>query len=239
MRIVFKALVVLVAITSAVPAFAQEMIVTAQRRAPENYGGYSGGVVAAARPIVVLKRTADYVVQTVHVTGDTRESEKRMADLNATLRNAIGQADRSGVELAIGDYVVSPLTLTNYQALNYVSDGRPDTSQATILVKVKLRPGMTMKAATAQIAQFVAAVPAVGRSSLAVTGDPTLSVVNPDQYRGQIIDLIAADAGVSAGKFGPAYGVEVTGLDRPVEWARGGQLEVFLYLPAAYTVKRN
>jgi len=239
MRIVFKALIALVAVASAAPAFAQEMIVTGQRRAADNYGGYSGGVVAASRPIVVLKRTADYVVQTVHVTGDTREAEKRMADLNATLRNAIGQADKSGVELAIGDYVVIPLTLTNYQALNYVSDGRPDTSQTTILVKVKLVPGMTMNAATAQIAKFVAAVSAVGRSSLTVTGDPTLSVVNPDQYRGQIIDLIAADAAVSAGKFGPGYGVAVSGLDRPVEWARGGLLEVFLYLPAAYTVKRD
>jgi len=68
-------------------------------------------------------------------------------------------------------------------------------------------------------------------------GDLTLSVVSPDQYRGQIIDLIAADAAASAAKFGPGYGVQVSGLDRPVEWARASLTEVALYLPASYTVR--
>ena len=66
-----------------------------------------------------------------------------------------------------------------------------------------------------------------------------LSMIRPDQYRAQIIDLIAADAAASAAKFGPNYGVDVSGLDRPVEWTRAGPLDVFLYLPAAYVVRRN
>jgi len=62
-------------------------------------------------------------------------------------------------------------------------------------------------------------------------------VVNPDQYRPQIIDLIAADSAATSAKFGPSYGVEVRGLDRPVEWARASLTEVFLYLPSAYVVR--
>ena len=152
-------------------------------------------------------------------------------------RNAIGGAGKAGVELATGDYVVAPLTLTNYKNLGYVGDGRPDTSRATFLVKVRLTPGMDMAAAGAQIAKFVASVAKAGRTSMAATGEPTLSVVNPDQYRGAIIDLIAADAAAQAAKFGSDHGVDVIGLDRPVEWARAGATEVFLYLPAAYTVR--
>lgn len=238
MRIASKALIALILTASAAPALSQEMIVTASRRAPGNYGNVDmSGVIPAQRPIIHLKRTADYVVQQVWIAGDTREAAKRKEEIEATLRNAIGSAGKAGVELATGDYVVEPLTLTNYKNLNYVGDGRPDTSRALFLVKVRLTPGMDIGAAKAQIAKFVTGVAKTGRTSMAATGEPTLSVVNPDQYRGAIIDLIATDAAAQAAKFGASHGVDVIGLDRPVEWARAGATEVFLFLPAAYTVR--
>ena len=240
MRIVVKSLIALAMLASAAPVFAQEMIVSAQRRAQHDYnGGYANGVVATQRPIINLKRTADYVVQPVRLTGDARDATVRMNDVNATLRTMIAGAPKASVELATGDYVVEPLTVTNYRNLTYGGDGRPDTSTTTFLVKVKLAPGMDIAAAKAQIKRFVDSVDKTGRSTLTVMGEPTLSVVNPDQYRGQIADLIAADAATMKVKFGPDYGVVVTGLDRPVEWARAGPVEVFLYLPSTYTVTRR
>ena len=241
MRILSKALITLTLTASAAPVFAQEMIVTASRRAPGIHGGYVAdmGVIPAQRPIINLKRGADYVVQTVWITGDTREAAKRKEEIEATLRSTIGSAGKAGVDLAIGDYVIEPLTLTNYKSLNYIGDGRPDTSRANFLVKVRLTPGMDLAAAKAQIAKCVASVTRTGGTALMVAGDPTLSVVNPDQYRGAIIDLIAADAAEQAKRFGAGYGVAVTGLDRPVEWARAGATDVFLFLPAAYTLRRD
>ncbi|HEX7931214.1 MAG TPA: TonB-dependent receptor, partial [Sphingomicrobium sp.] len=63
------------------------------------------------------------------------------------------------------------------------------------------------------------------------------SVVNPEQYRGTIIDLIAKDTAETSARFGSGYGVEVTGLDRPVQWKRTGLTEVQLFLPSATTVR--
>jgi hypothetical protein len=240
MRNRFKAIIALTLIASAAPAFAQEVIVTASRRQQGNYGGVDlSGVIPAQRSIISLKRSADYAVQTVWLAGDTRDAVKRKEELEATLRSVIGSAGKGGVELAIGDYVIEPLTLTNYKNLNYVGDGRPDTSRTNFLVKVRLTPGMGIAAAKAQIAKFVASVAKTGRTTLTVMGEPTLSVVNPDQYRGAIIDLIAADAVEQSKRFGTGYGVAVSGIDRPVEWARAGATEVFLYLPSTYTVRRD
>jgi hypothetical protein len=238
MRIAFKALIALTMFGAAAPACAQEVLVTAQRRGYNNDATYSDGVIATSRPIINLKRTADYAVQTVLVAGDTRDAKIRRNDLHATIRNMIDGAAKGGVELATGDYVIEPLTLANYQRLYLRGDGRPDTDQTNFLVKVRLAPGMDLKAAEDRIARFVASVAKVGRSQISVSG-MTLSVVNPDQYRGQIIDLIAADAAVSTGKFGAGSGVDVTGLDRPVEWARGGGTDVFLFLPASYVVRKR
>ncbi|WP_152616636.1 TonB-dependent receptor [Sphingomonas sp. ERG5] len=240
MRIVLKALIATTMLGVGAPALGQEVIVTAQRRGYNNNdASYSNGIVATSRPIINLKRTADYAVQTVRVVGDARDGKTRRDDLRATIRNMIAGAGKAGVELATGDYVLAPLTLASYETLSFAGDGRPDTDQTSFLVKVRLTPGMDIGAAKAQIARFVAAVSTVGRSQVSAMGDLTLSVVNPDQYRGQIIDLIAADAAASAAKFGTGSGVDVTGLDRPVEWARGGPTEVFLFLPSTYTVRKN
>lgn len=241
MRILSKLLIALTLTASGAPVFAQEIIVTASRRGPEASGGYLAdfSAIPTQRSVIGLKRNADYAVQTVWIAGDTREAAKRAEEIDATMRSTIGSASKAGVELGIGDYVIEPLTLTNYKRLSYMGDGRPDTSRANFLVKVRLTPGMDLAAAKAQIAKFVASVARTGRTALTVSGEPTLSLVNPDQYRGAIIDLIAADAAEQSKRFGAGYGVAVTGLDRPVEWARAGATEVFLYLPSTYTVRRD
>lgn len=241
MRILSNVLIALTLTASVAPAFAQEVIVTAARRPQGNYGGAAdlSGVIPAQRSVISLRRSADYAVQTVWITGDTREAARRKEELEATLRSVIGSAGKGGVELATGDYVVEPLTLTNLKKLNYVGDGRPDTSRTSFLVKIRLTSGMDLATAKAQIAKFVSSVAKTGRTMLTVIGEPTLSVVNPDQYRGAIIDLIAADAAEQSKRFGTGYGVAVSGLDRPVEWARAGSTEVFLYLPSSYTVRRD
>ena len=233
MRPLLKLLLAVSAIASAAPAFAQEVVVTAARR-----GSYLNAETneSSERPIINLRRTADFAVLPAQILGDTRDEAKRHEEIYAMLRGAIELAPKHGVELSIGDYLVEPLTLANYKNLTLYGGGRSDSNAARFLVKTRLVEGMDSKAAQERITKFLKAVPAVGRAELEATSAMTLSVVNPDQYRAQIIDLIVADANSTSTKFGADYGVQVTGLDRPVEWARASLTEVFLYLPAAYTI---
>lgn len=233
MRKRIKAVIAVALLGVATPALAQEVVVTAARR-----GAYLNAEVnpSSSRPIINLRRTADFAVQPVHIIGDTREEAKRHEEIYAMVRGAIELADKHGVELSIGDYLVEPLTLANYKNLMLGGGGRSDTNVARFLVKTKLVAGMDAKTALERITKYVKAVPAVGRAEIESLGSLTLSVVSPDQYRAQITDLIVADAAATAAKFGPDYGVQATGLDRPVEWARASLTEVFLYLPAAYTI---
>lgn len=231
------------ALIGAVPALAQdeegqEIIVTGTRKSP----GYSSDgeplpVAVKPAPALRLRRTADFAVQNVRIIGDTRDETKRREEIYAMLKGAIALAGKHGVELATGDYIVEPLTQTNYRNLILEEDDdREDAERATFLVKTPLVKGADAKAALDRITKFVKAVPAVGRAEIEAEGDLTLSVVGPDQYRSQIVDLIAADAAKTAAKFGPSHGVVVNGLDRPVEWSRVGLTEVSLYLPVSYSV---
>lgn len=236
MRLLFKGIIVTGLLATAAPALAQEVVVTGARRGAYLNAMDTGGS-PSARPIINLKRTADFAVQIVRIVGDTRETEKRREEIYAMIEGAIRLAGTHGVELSVGDYIVEPLTMANYKNLPLTNAGRSDTDAVTFLVKAKLVPGMDSKTALERITKYIKAVPAVGRAEMIPLGNMTLSVISPDQYRTQIIDLIAADAAAMAAKFGPDYGVDVTGLDRPVEWARASLTEVFLYLPSAYTVR--
>jgi hypothetical protein len=226
---------------AAAPAAAQnigesEIVVTGTR-----IRSYSSSPVEVQRPPAIgLKRIADFAVQQVRITGDTRDETRRRDEIFAMVRGAIDLAERrGGIQLATGTLVVEPLTLANYRNLPFDEDEdeeRPDTDRVTFLIKTPLAAGMDSKAALERIAAFIKAVPAVGRAELETEGDLTLSVVGPDQYRGRIVDLVAADARATAARLGADYSVTATGLDRPVEWSRASLTEIFLYVPYSYSV---
>jgi hypothetical protein len=200
----------------------QEIIVTGVRREMDNYD--------AQTPAVGLRRVADFAIQPVVVAGDTRDPDARHEEMYQTIRRAIELAGSNGVQLAFGDIVVEPLTLANYRNLTLQKDDRPDSNKVELLVKAPLAAG-DAREATARIDRFLKALKPVGRALVEPTGDMTLSIVAPDQYRAEIGKIIAADAAVMAAKFGSEYAVEVKGLNRPVEWSRASLTEVFLYIP--------
>ncbi len=206
-------------------AFAQadEVIVTAQRSSANDFN--------SAQPAVGLRRTADFAVQEITITGDSRDPDKRASEIYTTLANAIGQAPKSGVQLAYGDVTIQPVTLRNYRDLSLARDSRPDSQKLTLLVKAALQGGRDAQAAQAAITAFIKAVKLDGRALIESSEDLTFSVVDPAQYRPAIADVIAADAKAMAAKLGPDYGVEIEGLNRPVEWSRSGLSEVLLFIP--------
>lgn len=201
----------------------QEVIVTASRREADNFD--------ERVPVVGLRRTADFAVQEVSITGDTRDAGIRTREVYDMIANAIKAAPKYGIQLAYGERTVQPLTLGNYEDLTLTGGGRPDTSRATFLIKVPLTGAESGRTAEKRIDQFIKAVAPVGRAEFAGRDDLTLSVVAPDQYRGAIADAIAADAKAMAARMGDGYGVEIEGLNRPVEWTRSGLSEVLLYIP--------
>ena len=216
------------------PAVAQdpgmnEIIVTGSRINRDEEGG--------GRPAVGLRRTADFAVMYVTIAGDTREMEPRREEILTMVRSAIELAQRSGVELATGDFIVEPLTPANYRNLPMSNDGRPDTDRVTFLVKTRLSADTDAAAAVERIDRFVRAVPATGRAEIRRIGELTLSVVAPDQYRERILELVATDSQATAARFGPNYAVEARGLDRPVEWMRASLTDVFLYVPYNIVVR--
>lgn len=192
-----------------------------------------------SQPVIGLRRAADFAIVTVTIAGDTRDRDTRRNEIMAMVKSAVEVAPKMGVELATGiGGIVQPVTIANYRNLDFSSDNRPDTDRTSFLVKVKLGQGIDGIAARERIKRFINAVPAVGRAEIRGSEENlTLSVVGPDKFRGEILDLIAADAKAISARLGPDYGVEIRGVDQPVEWARAGLTDVFLYVPYSMVVR--
>jgi len=217
------ALLVLAAPSQAQDLNSAEIIVTGSRIEQDDY--------SREMPAVGLRKSADYLVQEVAIRGDTRDPKQRSQEIYAMLGKAVAMAPANGIELAYGDYILTQLTAQNLEDLVRRADSRPDSQRVDFLVKVRLSPGTTGQQAEAKIAKFIETVPEVGRAQMDEMGDSTLSVIGPDSYRQQIAGVIATDARALAQTIGEGYGVEIKGLNMPVQWSRSGPSDVMLYIP--------
>lgn len=200
-----------------------EVVVTGSRIAQDDY--------ARDMPAVGLRKRADYLVQQVTIRGDTRDGKQRSQEIYAMLAKAVDLAGKSGVELAYGDYILTTLTAANIRELALEKDTRPDSERVNFLVKVRLSDAMSGKDAQEKIKRYVVSVPEVGRAQMDSGDDPTLSVIGPDSYRGQIAAVVGEDARKLAATIGEGYAVQIEGLNMPVQWSRSGPSEVMLYIP--------
>lgn len=207
----------------AVPAQAQdEIIVTASRRSAGDSAQTSG---------VGVKRRADFAVERVTVYGDARDKTLRRKEIIDTVRGAIRLAATRGIELAYGETLIRPLTLSNVEdKLSFdEEESRNDAEKVSFVIKTPLGSG-DASAAFDRLAAFRKAVPLVGRAELEPDGEPGVSIVDPSQYRAAVIAAIAADANAAARAFGANYVAEVANLNRPIRWVLVSPTEVLLYL---------
>jgi hypothetical protein len=205
-----------------------EIIVTAERR--EEFD-------AGSTPVVVLRRRADNLIVQVTVICDTRDISQRREELKTTLRNLIRAAAKNpGVELGLGSEIVGAFDETMLDTVIGPA-AKADTSVARLLIKTRVTPTDTLDAATGRIEKFIAASPKAGRTEILVQGDWNLTLIRPEQYRAEIIALIAKDSLKSAAAFGPDYGVSVQGLNLPVTWYQAGPLDLALYVPYRLEVR--
>ena len=228
------ALLATAAATATVPVFAQnagtpglgEVVVTGNR--------LNARYAQQDRPVVGLRRQADAVVLQLSIASDSRDPETRKREIHAILLAALDRAAAAGLDLVTGGFELTPVTKASYQDLPLVSAGRVDTSQATLMVKVKLAGSIT--AAEQRLDAFIKSVPRTGRGTIDKAGGLSLTIVNPDQYRDAIVQLVADNARHHAAMFGPDYAVQVSGVDGQVSWSQVSGTGVFLYLPYRYTI---
>jgi hypothetical protein len=220
------------ALMSAAPALAQE-------------GEYEEIVVTGSRlesyerlitPHVTVVRRADFAVVDVEVRSDTRDESQRLDEIRQALRGLQSRSRPGHVTLALRDEDAQIVRGFSMQAAeDLFTRGRlADTSRVTVLLRTPISPQDTLESLRARVDSFVAAAQKPGRVEMQA-GELSLSMLDPNRFRPQLLAAIAADARAVASAMGAGYTPSVGGLENQVAWKRTGDLDLTLFLP--YTIE--
>jgi len=185
----------------------------------------------STKPPIVLKRRADFLLLQINVVNDTREEEKRRDEVYATLSGMVaGIPKDSKIELFTEEFT---LTSTHCQIPLVDVLGKRDASSVTLYAKTPLADGDDAGVLSEKLRAFVRSVKVQGRTEV-FTGNIGLSIKNPEKYRYEVIQAIAADVKKLREAFGDTFEITVRGLDARLQWQRSSISEVELYLPFKY-----
>jgi hypothetical protein len=219
------ALVLIVAAVTGAPAWAQvdEVVVTGARISGEDYSSI---------PAVVLQRRADFLVQRVRLTNDTRAEDARIRELHQTIRDMVSDAAKKpGIALSYGDEFLIPISAAATEVVLGPGGKRPDTSSTSIYVKMALGEKEDVPAAIANLTAFIKKARISGRTEIEPEDDVGLSLVTPEKYRYEIITKITEDAKKLREAVGSKCRIQLSGLANRVSWQRSDVSELTLYIP--------
>lgn len=214
-----------VSLTLASVAWAQlnEVVVTANRVSGDDYSRI---------PAIAIERRADFLVQRVQLTNDTRDSNARHAEIHQTVRDLVkAAASRSGIALGFGDEFLIPITAEDFRIPLDTDKRRPDTTSTALFVKLALAPKDDIKSALRTLEDFIAKAKVSGRAEIERGDEVALSIVDPERYRYEIIAKIVEDARRLQMAIGTRCRVDISGLSNRVSWQRSDISQLTLYIP--------
>jgi hypothetical protein len=220
------------------PAHAQieadEIIVTGTRISRAQ--SYNEGA-----PGVTYIRRGDFLLLEVFIESDARERTERLAEIGKTINSFLDAAKADPtIEMSILEgATVRTLTKSNYSQ-GISRGGRPDTSVARIRVKTAIPDEVENSADLAtKLSRFVDKIEETGRITVRTNGSTSVSVVDPFQYRDEVVATIIEEINTITDALGPEYVAIIKGLDRQVYWDRQGDIELAFSLPYTYEIIPN
>lgn len=222
------------------PSYAQnvdEIVVTGSRVARADTFKSAGG----APGISVVKR-GDFLLLEVFIESDSRQSSERLQEIADTVEAFMAAAERDPtIELSIieSGRTVRRLTSMNYQQ-GVTRGGRPDTSVARIRVKTAIPDEVVNSGELAtKLSRFVDQIDEKGRVTIRSNGSTSVSVIDPYQYRTEVVSAVVKEIKAITDALGPEYVAVIEGLDRQVYWDREGDIDLAFSLPYTYEILPN
>lgn len=236
-RLIAFALIIIASLWPQYSAAQDEIIVTASRRVaspganPEDHG-----------PGIFVEKRGDFLLLEVRIENDSRELSTRLKEIGRTVDDFIAAAkENPDIELSIVDEssFVRPLTRDNYSD-NIRFGNRPDTSVAILKVKTQIPERVEDSYKLAQmLSEFVDSIEEKDRTTINTYDEISVSVVNPYQYRKDVIKKVVQEVNAITEGLGPDYRVILTGLDKELTWTRSGDLNLAFFLPYSYDIIPN
>lgn len=183
-------------------------------------------------PAVTVPKKADFLIQNIRLTNDSRSPDLRRTEIIETIQNLIERSQSmDGMALSYGRGFLEPVNLSDESLQLLEGNQRTDTSHIDIYAKIALNPDRSSKAQISDLRAFISGAQKAGRTEILPQGDIGLSIVGPEQYRYEIIQKIAAENTKISEAMNADCEITIGGLEGRVQWERTGVSELTLYIP--------
>ncbi len=190
-----------------------EIVVTGSRVIADDYFGM---------PAISIEKRADFLVQRVRLTNDTRDTRSengRREELHRTIRDMLTDVGKlPGMALGFGDDFLIPITEKDHEIPLEADRRRPDTMMTEFYIKRAIGADDDFASLLRSLRAFIERARMNGRTEIESVDEVALSIVNPDKYHYEIIEKIAADARKLQAAIGPQCQVDISGLAKRVAW---------------------
>lgn len=158
-----------------------------------------------------LIKKADYLSVPLTISSKQKDPSERFSEIRKAQDLIVSQAlNHPGLLVHKGTITLSPRPMSKLSS--YSSGG---SSKARFHLLTKLKKNEDVYESAIRIRQFIAAIEMPGKSTHAL-GQMQLTVDNPERYRKELLEKIAADVAflkTAVGAKGKAF---IKGLERPV-----------------------
>jgi hypothetical protein len=184
-------------------------------------------------PPITVRKTGDFLLLQIQLMNDTRDPEKRRAELYDTIKailtvsSAIPKMEVASAEMVLNE--------RNYQVELDDTHGKSDSSSVALYLKLPLAATDDVGGLSNRLRLFAQEIRIVGRTEV-FAGEIGISVRNPERFRYEVIGKIAEDVRKMRDLFGDSFEIVVTGLDQRLKWNRSSVSELEFYVPYSYEV---
>lgn len=194
------------------------------------YAGSGSSVVIAIGyspqgPAARLTMLADYVAIPVNIQNDAKDPVKRSDEIEKAYRSITERlATQPGLKVMHGVISLSP---RDYSKSLSSSASNPGSAQLYVLGAMK--PDTNIFSLTKRIQEILAQTPLADGTKMYL-GNTSLGLDEPEQYRSQLLGLIAKSVADTRKALGSTGFVEVEGLESSVTVMQWNDREVVLFI---------
>jgi hypothetical protein len=220
-----KIIITLILLTFSLNTFAQEqnieIVVTGSRIVDYD-----------EMPAVTIKKDADFLVQEIRLINDSRSPELRRTEIIESINGLLIASKKiEGIELSYGEGFLTPVNLNDESLQLVETRKRVDTNHVDIFVKVALNKTRSSKEQIAELRSFIANAKPVSRTEIEIEGDIGLTILDPEQYRYDILRKINTENSKMKSVVDGSCEIRIWGLESRVMWERSSISELTLYIP--------
>jgi len=187
---------------------------------------------------VVISVKGDFHLQPIRLINDSLVTSERSRDVKEAFSAIVKQSLKSNsISVVRSRGNLRPIKDIDEFTEWFVDSEKSRKGYLDLMLKSEIKKHKPEQGTYSEVYEkFLVSIGEFGRTKTIFNGGSDITILDPRQYRGQLIKAIGKDIQTLTQALGGKYGATIQGLDNEVKWHRVGEDNVEFYIPYSFIV---